>query len=66
MTQNENLQRSENNEVILINTEEETQADSSMAFTPKPLSPKTPSRVNELTCVICDEIATGNFIRCSH
>ena len=66
MTQNENLQRSENNEVILINTEEETQADSSMAFTPKRLSPKTPSRVNELACVICDEIATGNFIRCSH
>ena len=36
-----------------------------MALTPKPLSPKTPSRVNELACVICDEIATGNFIRCS-
>ena len=65
MTQNENLQRSESNEVILINTEEETQAVSSMILTPESLSPKTPSRVNELACVICDEVATGNFICCS-
>ena len=32
---------------------------------PKPLPPKMPLRVNELTCVICDEVATGKFICCS-
>ena len=65
MTQNENLQRSESDEVILINTEEEAQAVSSMTLTPEPFSPKTPLKVNKLACVICDELATGNFIRCS-
>ena len=65
MTQNENLQRSESNEIILVDTEEETKADSSMTLTSKSLSPKTPSRVNELACVICDEVATENFIHCS-
>ena len=48
MTQNENLQRRESNEIILVNTEEETQAVSRMTLTPKSLSPKTPLRVNEL------------------
>ena len=62
MTQNENLQRSESNEVILINTAKETQAVSSMTLTPEPLSPKTPLRVNELACLICDEVATGNIL----
>ena len=65
MTQDVKLQGSESNEVILINTKEETQAVSSMTLMPEPLSPKTPLRVNELACVICDEVATGNFIRCS-
>ena len=65
MAQNENLQRSESNEIILVDTEEETKADSSMTLTSKSLSPKTPSRVNELACVICDEVATENFIHCS-
>ena len=65
MTQNENLQRSQSNEVIHINTEKETQAVSGMTSTPKPLSPTISLRVNELACVICDEVATGNFIRCS-
>ena len=65
MTQDENLQRSESNEVITFNTEEETQAVSSMTLTPEPLSLKTPLRVNELACVICNEVASGTIIRCS-
>ena len=52
MTQNENLQRSESDEVILINTEEEAQAVSSMTLTPEPFSPKTPLKVNKLACAI--------------
>ena len=62
MTQNENLQRSENNEVILINAAEETQSDSSMALTPTSLLLKMPLIVHELACVTCDEITTGIFI----
>ena len=42
MTQDVKLQRSESNEVILINTKEEKQAVSSMTLMPEPLSPKTP------------------------
>ena len=48
MTQNVNLQHSESNQVILINTEEETQVVSGMTLTSEPLSLKTPLRVNEL------------------
>ena len=66
MGQKENFERSESNEVILINTKEETQVVLSMTLTPKPLSPKMPLIVNELACVICDEVDTGNFIRCSN
>ena len=36
-----------------------------MTSPPKPLSPTISLRVNELACVICDKVATGNFIRCS-
>ena len=54
MTQNENLQRSENNEVILTNAAEETQSDSSMALTPTSLLLKMPLIVHEIT--------TGIFI----
>ena len=52
MTQNINLQHSESNQVILINTEEETQVVSGMTLTSEPLSLKTPLRVNELAYVI--------------
>ena len=65
MTQNVNLRCSESKKVILINTEEEKQAVSSMTLEPEPLSPNMPLRVNELAYVICDEVATGNLIRCS-
>lgn len=50
MSQKENFERSESNEVILINTKEETQVVLSMILTPKPLSPKMPLIVNELAC----------------
>ena len=40
MTQNVNLRCSESKKVILINTEEEKHAVSSMTLTPEPLSPK--------------------------
>ena len=36
-----------------------------MTLEPEPLSPKMSLRVNELAYVICDEVATGNLIRCS-
>ena len=57
MSQNKNLQCSEKNEVIIINTKEET-------LDTKSLLPKTSSRVNGLAWVICNEIATENFIHC--
>lgn len=36
-----------------------------MTLTPVSLSTKAPLIMNELASVICDKIATGNFIRCS-
>ena len=56
MTQNVNLQHSESNQVILINTEEETQVVSGMTLTSEPLSLKTPLRVNELAYVMCESV----------
>ena len=61
MTRNENVQRSESSKVIFIYTEEETQTVPSMALTLEPLLLKITLRVNELVCVTCDEVATGNY-----